>query len=115
MSAPNSVLGVSGVCWVDFSDPTQVEAFYFAGSGRVCWVCWVFTRARACATSIPSVFKSELMDVFFLHARANKPNKPNTPNTVLLNSLIFKGFVCVGFVSGSVFSVLGSDLMGVAR
>ena len=111
MTTSKSVLGVSGVCWVDFSYPTQIGAFIFGGLRALCWVCWVSLRVRACVT-LDSRF---LMANYFLHARTEIPNKPNTLNTIRLNLLILKGFVCVEFVSGWVFFVLGSVFGGVGR
>ncbi|MEF9673272.1 hypothetical protein QNM99_17915 [Pseudomonas sp. PCH446] len=49
---------------------------------------------------------------FFSYARTDKPNKPNTLNTTLIKILILKGFICVGFVSGSGLFVLGSVVRG---
>lgn len=111
MSAAKSVLGVSGVCWVDFWNPTQFQALNFAGFRLLCGVCWVCRRARACIT----LFESQTRDVFFSYARINKPNKPNTLNTKLLRLLILKGFICVGFVLGSGFFVSGSVFRGEGR
>lgn len=111
MTTSKSVLGVSGVCWVDFRYPTLIGAFIFGGLRALCRVCWVSLRVRACVT-LDSRF---LMANYFLHARTEIPNKPNTLNTIRLNLLILKGFVCVGFVSGWVFFVLGSVFGGVGR
>lgn len=107
MSPTKSVLGVLGVCWVDFLYPTQFKAFYFAAFRLVCWVCWVWRRARAWATLFESMAAR-----FFSYARTVKPNTPNTPNTGYLKLLNLKDFVCVGFVSGIAFFVLGWDLSG---
>lgn len=105
MSLTKSVLGVLGMCWVHFRNPTQFLAFYFAALRLLCWVCWVCRRARACA-SLFSI--SALMTlIFFSHARAVKPNTPNTPNTFYLMLLNLKGFRCVGFVLGMAFFVSG--------
>lgn len=109
MTSTKSVLGVSGVCWVDFSYPTQAGALFFGGLPVLCRVCWVSLRVRACVT-LEGRFP---MANYFLHARTEIPNKPNTLNTVRLKLLILKGFVCVGFVSGHVFFVLGSVVGGI--
>lgn len=45
-----------------------------------------------------------------VHARAEKACTPYTPYTELHKELIYIGFICVGFVQGWVFFVLGSDL-----
>lgn len=107
MSPTKSVSGVLGVCWVDFRYPTQFQAFYFAAFRLVCWVCWVCRHARAWATLFESMAAR-----FFSYARTVKPNTPNTPNTGYLKLLNLKAFVCVGFVSGIAFFVLGWDLSG---
>ena len=111
MTTPKSVLGVSGVCRVGFGYPTQFQAFIFAGFRLLCWVCWVWRRVRACVT----LFALKAMGRFFSCARTEKPNKPNTLNSKLLKVLILKGFICVGFVLGSGFSVLGSVFRGEGR
>ena len=111
MTTPKSVLGVSGVCLVGFCYPTQFEALIYAGFRLVCWVCWVWRRVRACVT----LFAAITMSKFFSYARTEKPNKPNTPNSKLIRVLISKGFICVGFVLGSGFSVLGSVFRGEGR
>ena len=112
MNSTKSVLGVLGMCWVSFRNPTQFLAFYFAALRLLCWVCWVWRRARAWA----SLFSMrELMAViFFSHARSVKPNTPNTLNTHALKLLNLKGFRCVGFVLGWVIFVLGLILSGGA-
>lgn len=105
MSTSQSVLGVLGVFCVGFGNPTQIKRPSFGGCRRVCWVCWVLRRVRACVTLLMPV-KAQL---FFLHARADKPDKPNTLSTLLFNSLFLKVFKCVGFVLDRAFCVLGSD------
>lgn len=96
MRTNKSVLGVLGMCWVDFANPTQVEASNGAALRGVCWVCWVWRRARACALNIDQ----QKGACFFSYARPEKPNTPNTLNTEALKTLICKGFRCVGFVLG---------------
>jgi hypothetical protein len=109
MSSPKSVLGVSGVCWVGFRYPTQFQAFYFAAFRLVCWVCWVWRRARAWALLFESMAAR-----FFSYARTVKPNTPNTLNTLYFRLLNLKGFWCVGFVLGIAFFVSGSIFGGGA-
>lgn len=104
MSTSQSVSGVLGMFCVGFGNPTQIKRQFFAGCRRVCWVCWVWRRVRACVTLFTPV-KAQL---FFPHARTYKPDKPNTPNTLFLNSLFLMGFKCVGSVLGGVFCVSGS-------
>ena len=109
MTTTKGVLGVLGVCWVDFRYPTQIGALFFGGLPALCRVCWVSLRVRACVT-LESRFP---MAIYFLYARTEIPNKPNTLNTIRLKLLILKGFRCVGFVSGCVFFVLGSVFGGI--
>ena len=104
MTAPKSVLGVSGVCRVGFRYSTQFQTFIHAAFRLLCWVCWVCRRARAYVTLIAL----ERSPIFFSYARTYKPNKPNTPNSKLINILILKEFICVGSVLGLVIFVLGS-------
>ena len=111
MSAHKSVLGVSGVCRVGFGNPTQFRALNYAGLRLLCGVCWVWCRARACMT----LFELEVRVRKFSYARTDKPNKPNTLNSKLIRVLILKGFICVGFVLGCGFSVLGSVFRGEGR
>jgi hypothetical protein len=111
MSTFKSVLGVLGVCRVGFGYPAQFQAFVFAGFRLLCWVCWVWCRVRACVT----LFSPEAMVTKFSYARTEKPNKPNTLNSKLIKILILKGFICVGFVLGCGFSVLGSVFRGKGR
>lgn len=111
MTTSKSVLGVSGVCWVDFVYPTQSGTFYFGCLRALCRVCWVSLRVRACMT----LDVRFLMANYFLHARTEIPNKPNTLNTNRLKLLIYNGFGCVGFVLSSVFFVSGTVFGGVGR
>ena len=110
MTAPKSVLGVSGVCRVGFRYSTQFQTFIHAAFRLLCWVCWVCRRARAYVTLIAL----ERRPIFFSYARTYKPNKPNTLNSKLIKVLILKGFICVGFVLGWVIFVLGLILSGGA-
>ena len=114
MKSPSIVLGVLSVCRVNFGNPTQLQASKFNGYREVCWVCWVYARAHACAR-IFLTLNSPFGDRKKIHARTEKPNKPNTLNSKLLKVLILKGFICVGFVLGCGFSVLGSVFRGKAR
>lgn len=109
MRTTKCVLGVSGVCWVDSGYSTQSEALFFKGCRAVCWVCWVFRRARACMTLVAPAKAIR----FFFHARTDKPSKPNTPNTMSFRCLNLKGFICVGFVLGMGFFVLGMVCGGI--
>lgn len=108
MSTHKGVLGVSGVCWVALGNSTQRLSAEFAALRAVCRVCWVYTRAGVCARFIS--LSSTIKD--FLHAKPEKPNTPNTLNSYLFNVLIYIGFICVGFVLGSLLSVLGLILWG---
>ena len=96
MSTSKSVLGVLGMCGVGFDYSTQFKAPKSVRCSAVCWVCWVWRRARACvAINAPCSTPR-----FFSYARTNKPNQPNTLNTNSFNALFLKGFSCVGFVLG---------------
>lgn len=108
MTAPKSVLGVSGVCRVGFRYSTQFQTFIHAAFRLLCWVCWVCRRARAYVTLIAL----ERRPIFFSYARTYKPNKPNTLNSKLIKVLILKEFICVGAVLGLVIFVLGSFFRG---
>jgi hypothetical protein len=109
MSTHEGVLGVPGVCWVGLGNSTQRLSAEFAALRAVCQVCWVHTRAGVCARfiSLSSTIK------YFLHAKPEKPNTPNTLNAYLFNVLIYIGFICVGFVLGCLFCVLGFDFGGI--
>jgi len=111
MSAPKSVLGVSGVCRVGFCDPAQFQTVDSRGLRAVCWVCWVWCRVRACVM----LFAAKTEGRNFSYARTEIPNKPNTLNTDRLKVLILRGFICVGFVLACGFSVLGSVFRGEGR
>ncbi|CAI8707669.1 LHFPL tetraspan subfamily member 5b [Pseudomonas sp. IT-196MI5] len=114
MSSPSIVLGVLSVCRVSFGNPTQARASKFKGYREMCWVCWVYARAHACACIFLSL-SCPYGNRKHLHARTEKPNKPNTLDTSYLKLLIYKDFICVGFVSGWVFFVSGSIFRGVGR
>lgn len=96
MTTTKSVLGVLGMCWVDFGKPTHVEAPKIAAFGSaVLGVLGLCARARV----------RESLKVFDLlgnnsYARTEKPNTPNTLYTPPINQLISLSFDCVGFVSG---------------
>ena len=113
MKSPSFVLGVLSVCRVNSGNPTQLQASKFKGSREVCWVCWVYARARACAR-IFRTLGCPYSTRKKLYARTVKPNTPNTLNTFDLKLLNLKGFRCVGFVLGMWFFVLGSVLSGGA-
>jgi hypothetical protein len=57
-------------------------------------------------------FATKSTERIFSYAKTDKPNKPNTLNSSLIEALNLKGFICVGFVSGCGFSVLGWVLRG---
>lgn len=110
MTTSICVLGVLGLCRVDFGYPTQAERpDSLVSAGAVLGVLGLFTRAR-----VRVIFCSADSDKKYLYARTYKPNKPNTLNTISDNRLISLGFICVGFVSscGNVCWVL---ILGVLR
>lgn len=111
MTIFKSVLGVLGVCRVGFEYPTQFKRPNYTASWVLCGVCWVSCRARACMT----FSATNSTERFFSYAKTNKPNKPNTLNSSSIEALNLKGFICVGFVSGCGFSVLGSVLQGAGQ
>jgi hypothetical protein len=114
MISPSIVSGVLSVCRVNFRNPTQARASKINGYRQVCWVCWVYAPAHAC-TRIFLTLICPYSNRKKLHARAEKPNQPNTLNTYRLKLLIYKVFICVGFVLGMVFFVSGSFLRGMGR
>lgn len=111
MTAPECVLGVLGVCRVGFCSSTQVKPIYFKGSSAMCRVCWVWLRGRAGVTLFEAALKAEISS----HARTEIPNKPNTLNTKAIRALNLLGFICVGFVLGWVFIVLGMVSKGMGQ
>lgn len=66
-------------------------------------------RAYAHAFFLKSVHVNEKKD----HARSEKACTPYTPCTKQHKELIYIGFICVGFVSGWAFFVLGSVVGGI--
>jgi hypothetical protein len=115
MTLPKSVLGCAGLCWVAFGNPAQVEAFNGGPLRGLCWVCWVCTRAHACAFKRATTDGETLTQRKILYARTQKPNTPNTLNTDSLKVLIYKDFKCVGFVLGWAFCVGLLRIAGVLR
>lgn len=111
MNTHKSVLGVRGACWVGFGYPTQSGVLILAAFRALCGVCWVLLRARACVMFFDWLNRQMKK----IHARAEKPNQPNTLNSVLIICLNSKEFICVGFVLGCRFFVLGSIFRGEGR
>lgn len=111
MNTHKSVLGVRGACRVGFRDPAQFEVFKFVAFRTLCGVCWVSLRARACVMFFDWLNHQTKK----LYARTDKPNQPNTLNSILVIYLNLKGFICVGFVWGYWFFVLGSIFRGEGR
>ena len=109
MTPIKCVLGVSGVCWVGFRDPTRLLVFYLAVVRVLCWVCWVSLHVRAWAPA----FQYWAVGLYS-YARTYKPNTPDAPQSVYLKALNLKGFICVGCVSGWQFLVLGWKVDGRA-
>jgi hypothetical protein len=108
MTIFKSVLGVLSVCRVDFEYSTQFECPNHMPLRGVCGVCWVLCRARAYVT----FFATNSTQRIFSYAKTDKPNKPNTLNSCSIEALNLNRFICVGFVSGCGFSVLGWVLRG---
>ena len=108
MTTPVSVLGVLGLCWVDFSNPTHIQvAESEALQACVLGVLGLRTRARRRA-----FFNSDSEGEKNPYASLDKPNTPNTLNSYSLNPLNSLAFECVGFVLGLTKCVLGSDSGG---
>ena len=104
-----SVLGVLGMCWVEFCNPTQVRVpDSVALRAGVLGVLGLCTRAR-----MRAFFNGDSEGVKNLYARLNKPNTPNTLNTGLSNPLNLLGFICVGFVLGWLNVCWVSNLEGL--
>lgn len=100
MSTQESVLGVLGVCWVDFATLHSAKPH----SARVldgCVRCVRFARVRACVRRKNSfTLQPESERRFFSTRGPEKPYQPYTPYTDALKALILKGSECVGFVLG---------------
>lgn len=102
------VLGVLGLCWVHFCNPTHIEPPYFEDpSTPVLGVLGLRARARAYG-----IFLKPIRFPKKSYARTKKPNTPNTLNTPIHNSLNLLGFNCVGFVLGWYFLCWVSILEG---
>lgn len=109
MSAGACVLGVLGWCRVGSGNPTQPEPPSGGRSGGLCRVCWVFTRAGACA-QFSCVIQPTQGNAFFSTCEDRKTQQTqHTPHNYM-QCIVFKGFcvcwVCVGlefFVLGWVF------------
>jgi hypothetical protein len=108
MRTTKGVSGVSTVCRGVFGNPTQMQAAKPVGYMRVCWVCWVCLRACACAHLFS--LRNDAKNIS--HATPEKANQPNTLNTYSIKGLIYRGFLCVGFVSGMGFLCWVDVLLG---
>lgn len=88
------VLGVLGLCRVDFGKPTQVQGPYSVALPLcVLGVLGLCTRARR-----RIYFNGAANDTRNPYASTSKPNTPNTLNTDSFNPLNLLSFKCVGFV-----------------
>lgn len=98
MTTPTSVLGVLGVCRVDWQTLHSAKPRVSRATGHLCKVCKVCAHARAHAKN----FRGNLPSAgsFFSYARTQKPYQPYTPYTDALKALILLWFNCVGFVLG---------------
>lgn len=105
MSAPVSVLGCAGLCWVGFSGSAQAKAAPMRALRALCRVCWVAACGRVCAGAVLQRFKT-VRD--FSLRDPKQPSTLSTHSTKALKVLIYKGFECAGFVLGWAVSVLGS-------
>ena len=96
MTTSASVLGVLGVCWAGFGNPTQVNTPCFAAL-RLSVLGVLGFRARA---RVREFFHDDPRRGENRYAKIDKPNTPNTLYTGVINALISKGFICVGSVLG---------------
>lgn len=102
MTTSESVLGVLGVCRVDYETlHSGSPRGYWAAVG-VCKVCKVYARARTHAHYFPDGLKRP-NEPFFSYARTENPYTPYTPCTGALKALYLLGLQCVGFVLGMGF------------
>lgn len=98
MSTLIRVLGVLGLCCVDFCRSTHVHAaISMPYTGSVVGVLGLLSRTRR-----RDVFSGAFGGASKAHANTQKLNKPNTLNTASSNSLISLVFKCVGIVLGCV-------------
>ena len=102
MTLGKSVLGVLGMCWVDFANPTHFRTVN-PGPPEECVGCVGFNVARTRMRAKIFTLQGFLGRLIFSYAMDEKPNTPNTPNTLLSNTLVLKSFYCVGFVLGLAF------------
>ena len=96
MTTPVSVLGVLGLCWVDFSNPTHIQVAE-SEALQACVLGVLGLRARARARFFLIAGNDAEKN---LYASPKKPNTPNTLNTNFPNALNLLSFKCVGFVLG---------------
>lgn len=109
MIALRSVHGVQGCAGLCFSTQHALSQRIPGAVGlRVGCVGLSCVQAYAHAFFLKSVYVNEKKD----HARSEKAYTPCTPYTKKHKELIYIGFICVGFVLGCVFSVLGSVFRG---
>jgi hypothetical protein len=96
MNTPIYVLGVLGLCCIDFGMPTQREALNLAAlRGCAVGVLGLRTRARRRV-----IYWGGDKDQSRLHTSPEKLNKPNTLNTSTNNPMNSLSFECVGSVLG---------------
>lgn len=106
------VHGVQGCAGLCFSTQHALSPHIPGAVGlRVGCVGLSCAQAYTHAFSLKSVCANEKKD----HARPEKAYTPCTPYTKKHKELIYIGFICVGFVLGCVFSVLGSVFRGEGR
>jgi hypothetical protein len=112
MIAPRSVQGVQGCAGLCFSTQHTASPRITCAVG-VCVGCAGLSCAQAYGHAIffKSVHAHEKKD----HANPEKAYTPYTPCTKQYKELIYIGFICVGFVLGCLFSVLGSVFRGEGR
>lgn len=99
MSAPESVLGVLALCWVELTTLHSCKPRGSRLTGGLCKVCKVYVRARA-RTELSQSLLQATWRPLFSYARTKNPYTPYTPYTDALKALILLGSRCVGFVLG---------------
>jgi len=112
MSAPRSVQGVQGCAGLCFSTRHTLNQRIPCAVG-FCAGCAGLSGAQAYAHSF--FFEVGAREQKKDYASTQKGYTPCTPYTKQCKRLIYIGFICVGFVLGWVFSVLGSVFRGKGR
>lgn len=109
MNTLGRVQGVQGCAGLYFSSlHTRIPCISGPVADRV--ECAGFSRAQACVHKV--FLRLACVDEKKSYARPQKACTPYTLCTKQHNRLIYKDFICVGFVLGCVFFVLDSVFRG---